>query len=89
MNLWNGNLIPTLKAMNKAETKKKIRELVVYLIDTNDRDVINHYSDMLWGLAEQYAQQVSIEFANWYLPDDMKKETEKLFNEWINQTSKQ
>jgi hypothetical protein len=50
--------------MDKSEAKSKIDEIVLYLLDTNDKDVVNHYSDMITDILEQYAQQVSEDKCN-------------------------
>ena len=45
--------------MDKAEQKKKVHELVDYMLDTNNKDVIKHYDDMMWELVGRISREVA------------------------------
>ncbi len=49
--------------MDKVEAKKKATEIVLYLLDTYDKEIVDHYVDMIMEILESYADEVSREDA--------------------------
>jgi len=75
--------------MNKEEARKKIKEVVKYLIDTDDNDVLESYTITLVDILQQYTQQERKKYAVDFVRDFTYKIPRHLieveYDDWLNQ----
>ena len=74
--------------MKTEEAEKDTREMVAYLVDTEDKGVIESYSTTFNQIREIYAKDHAIAFAKAimqpYVSDKIKtREMKKKYKEWI------
>ena len=74
--------------MTTKEAKKSIREIVEYIINTDDKDVIEGYAVTFDYILESYAKQRAIDFLDWVEdhlnkePDDYILISKELYDKW-------
>lgn len=77
--------------MNAEEAKESIREMLRYILDVDDNDVIEGYALTLDDIIESYAKEKAIAFLEYCYPYSKIKTKigqpshEQLYSEWIKQ----
>jgi len=79
--------------MDKTEAKSEIGEIVLYLLDTDDKDVVNHYSDMITEVLQQYADEQSREqirlFIDYCFFPIRDEDFDRMYNKWLEEQKRE
>ena len=72
--------------MNPTEAQKSIREMLAYILDVNDNDVIEGYAGTFDEIMESYAREHAIGFyIDRQVNDISREQADKIYSEWIKE----